>query len=89
MASQMSSAVLDHTTVDITLKRYSFRATGAVMRFPGFTALYEESLAESPETGCGRRGPQPPPATLVVGQDVQTHLAGAQSALYTTAAPRF
>src|SRR5262249_13647084 len=71
VASQMSSAILDHTTVDITAKQYSFRATGAVMRFPGFTALYEESLAETtkPEYDAGAHNRLLPP--LVVGQDVQ------------------
>src|SRR3989454_4840336 len=71
VASQMSSAVLDHTTVDVTAKQYSFRATGAVMRFPGFTALYEESLAESPkpDADAGAHNRLLPP--LVVGQEVQ------------------
>jgi DNA topoisomerase-1 len=71
VASQMSSAVLDHTTVDVTAKQYSFRATGAVMRFPGFTALYEESLAETvkPDTDAGAQNRLLPP--LVVGQEVQ------------------
>src|SRR5712691_6518561 len=50
VASQMSSAVLDHTTVDVTAKQYIFRATGAVMRFPGFTTLYEESQADPLKT---------------------------------------
>src|SRR5438132_82926 len=71
VASQMSSAVLDHTTVDVTAKQYIFRATGAVMRFPGFTALYEESLAETvkPDTDAGAQNRLLPP--LVVGQEVQ------------------
>src|SRR5207244_5700165 len=47
VASQMSSAILDHTTVDVSAKHYLFRATGAVMRFPGFTTLYEESQGEA------------------------------------------
>lgn len=48
VASQMSSAVLDQTTVDVAAKQYLFRASGSVMRFPGFTTLYEESAPESP-----------------------------------------
>ena len=88
VASQMSSAVLDHTTVDITAKQYSFRATGAVMRFPGFTALYEESLAESPkpDTDAGAHNRLLPP--LVVGQEVQiTSLEPNQH--FTQPPPRF
>ena len=88
VASQMSSAILDHTTVDVTAKQYSFRATGAVMRFPGFTALYEESLAETvkPETDAGAQNRLLPP--LAVGQDVQvTSLEPNQH--YTQPPPRF
>lgn len=46
VASQMSSAVFDHTTVDIDAKQYRFRATGSIMRFAGFTTLYEEAAPE-------------------------------------------
>ncbi len=48
VASQMAAAVFDQTSVDIDAKtvrggtRYLFRATGSVLKFPGFTALYEE-----------------------------------------------
>jgi len=88
VASQMSSAVLDHTTVDVTAKQYSFRATGAVMRFPGFTALYEESLAETtkPDDDAGAHNRLLPP--LVVGQEVQvTSLEPNQH--FTQPPPRF
>jgi len=45
VASQMAPAVYDTTTVDFDLtgpsrKRYLFRATGSVVKFPGFTRLY-------------------------------------------------
>jgi DNA topoisomerase-1 len=88
VASQMSSAILDHTTVDITAKQYNFRATGAVMRFPGFTALYEESLAETvkPDADAGAHNRVLPP--LVVGQEVQvTALEPNQH--FTQPPPRF
>jgi DNA topoisomerase-1 len=42
VASQMSPAVLDQTTVDVEAKDYTFRATGTIVRFPGFTKVYEE-----------------------------------------------
>jgi DNA topoisomerase-1 len=53
VASQMSAAVLDQTTVDIEAGEYGFRATGTVMRFPGFTKIYEEGKDED-ATGKGR-----------------------------------
>jgi DNA topoisomerase-1 len=51
VASQMAAAVYDQTTVDIAVvhpdagaqaSRYTFRASGSVMKFAGFTAVYEE-----------------------------------------------
>jgi DNA topoisomerase-1 len=42
VASQMSATVLDQTTVDIAAKIYTFRATGSVVKFAGFTKVYEE-----------------------------------------------
>ncbi|ETW92867.1 MAG: hypothetical protein ETSY2_52425, partial [Candidatus Entotheonella gemina] len=47
VASQMSSAEFDHTTVDIDANQYRFRATGSIMRFAGFTTLYEEAAPEA------------------------------------------
>ena len=44
IASQMTPAVYDQTRVDITAGEAVFRATGSVMKFPGFTAAYEEAL---------------------------------------------
>jgi DNA topoisomerase-1 len=56
MASQMSPAVFDTTTLDFMLggdqdgetsiHRYLFRATGSIVKFPGFLALYRESREE-------------------------------------------
>jgi DNA topoisomerase-1 len=46
MASQMAPAVFDTTTVDFDLGRYLFRATGSVVKFPGFLALYKEAREE-------------------------------------------
>jgi len=88
VASQMSSALLDHTTVDVTAKQYIFRATGAVMRFPGFTALYEESQAEPvrSDTDAEAHNRLLPP--LLVGQEVQvTKLVPNQH--FTQPPPRF
>jgi DNA topoisomerase I len=44
LASQMASAQLERTSVDLIdgTGRHGLRATGQVVRFPGFLALYEE-----------------------------------------------
>jgi len=42
IASQMSPAVMDALTIDITAGEYLFRATGAQIKFPGFMVLYIE-----------------------------------------------
>src|SRR5678810_950547 len=47
VASQMNPAVYDQTTVDIAVKDYLFRASGRVMKFDGFLAVYEESSDET------------------------------------------
>ena len=43
VACQMTPAVFDKTTVDVEAKQYTFRANGSIMKFPGFTKLYEET----------------------------------------------
>ncbi len=48
VASQMSAAVLDQTTVDVSAAEYTFRATGTVMKFAGFTKVYEEGRDDEP-----------------------------------------
>jgi DNA topoisomerase-1 len=56
IASQMAPAVFDSTTVDIAASpviagapSYLFRATGSVLKFPGFLAVYNVSLDEGEE----------------------------------------
>jgi DNA topoisomerase-1 len=48
MASQMASAELDQTSVDISSKEKDIvlRATGSILAFDGFLTLYRESLDE-------------------------------------------
>ena len=43
VASQMKAAVYDQTSVDIQAGDYLLRATGSILRFPGFTTVYEVS----------------------------------------------
>ncbi len=42
VASQMTSAALDVTRVDISAGDYLLRTTGSIIKFPGFTILYTE-----------------------------------------------
>jgi DNA topoisomerase-1 len=56
VASQMAPAVFDQTTVDISAaERFTFRATGSVLKFAGYTAVYEEGV-DDPATGSGAAG---------------------------------
>ena len=62
MASQMESAELERTTADITARvgarMLDLRATGTVVKFDGFLALYQESRDEDQEDEESRRLPQ-------------------------------
>jgi len=56
MASQMAPAIFDTTTIDFNVegdtpvngavRHFLFRATGSVIKFPGFLALYREAREE-------------------------------------------
>ena len=62
IASQMESAELERTTVDISAKVagrvLELRATGTVVNFDGFLALYQEGQDEDPQDEESRRLPQ-------------------------------
>lgn len=50
VASQMMPAIFDQTTIDIAAgDKYTFRATGSVVKFDGFLAVYEEGKDEKDE----------------------------------------
>jgi len=49
VASQMSSSLIDTTTVDIKNGDYIFRASGSITRFDGFMKIYEYSNEEENE----------------------------------------
>ena len=63
VASQMTDALFDSTTVDInatslkTGTRYGFRVVGSVLRFPGFRRVYLEDKDEAAD----RAGDETPP----------------------------
>ena len=62
IASQMESAELERTTVDITAKagarNLDLRATGTVVKFDGFLALYTESTDDSADDEDANRLPE-------------------------------
>ena len=51
LASQMSEAVYDSTQIKIQNGEYGFKASGRVMRFPGFTVLYQDFRKPDAEDG--------------------------------------
>ena len=51
VASQMTAAIFDATTIDIKAGRFTFRATGSVQKFDGFLKVYQEGHDEKPEVG--------------------------------------
>ncbi len=54
VACQMAPAVFDQTTIDIAAGRVGLRASGQVMRFPGFLDVYaeaQEDAASEEESG--------------------------------------
>jgi len=58
IACQMESAELERTTVDILAqagaRKLEFRATGQVVRFPGFLALYQEGRDDEEDEDASR-----------------------------------
>jgi DNA topoisomerase-1 len=49
VASQMTPAIFDQTTIDIQAGRFLFRATGSVQKFDGFLKVYQEGRDEKTE----------------------------------------
>ena len=45
VASQMLPAILDQTTIDISVGDYTFRATGSVQKFDGYLRVYQTPAA--------------------------------------------
>jgi DNA topoisomerase-1 len=49
IASQMSSALYDTISVDISVSEYIFKANGSKVKFPGFMSVYTEGKDEETE----------------------------------------
>ncbi|MDC7785272.1 type I DNA topoisomerase [Rhodoplanes sp. TEM] len=79
VSSQMESAELERTTVDITAnaggRTLELRATGSVITFDGFLAVYQEGRDEDPEDEESRRLPAMSAGELLAKQalDVTQH----------------
>lgn len=90
VASQMSSAVYDTTTLDFDLQgtppvAYQFRATGSVVKFQGFTRLYLEAT----EAGEHRRLDDLEPLPALEAGDVAALLGIDPKQHFTQPPPRF
>lgn len=70
VASQMNPAIYDTVSCDIeTNKNMLLRASGSIIKFPGFLAVYEEKHDKTPEQEKEDEAKILPP--LVVGQPLQ------------------
>ncbi|MEK7220795.1 MAG: type I DNA topoisomerase [candidate division NC10 bacterium] len=56
VASQMRPALFDTTTVEIVAGRYTFRASGQQMTFPGFMQVYVEGRDEPARSASAKGG---------------------------------
>ena len=84
VASQMTPAVFDATSVDISAgERYSFRASGQIIRFPGFMTLYIEGTDNGDDEE--KEGLLPP---LAEGEDLHRQQL-TQEQHFTQPPPRF
>ena len=66
VSSQMTAAVYDQTTLDLVTQDkkgngHTFRASGSVMKFPGFTAVYSEGTEEGDKSEDHDRALKLPP----------------------------
>ena len=85
VASQMAPAVYDTTTIDLTVGRYVFHATGSVVLFDGYHVVYHEGREAEEGVSLDDLAPVP---VLAVGDRVPVH-AVTPSQHFTEPPPRF
>ena len=68
VACQMNPAIYDQTSIDIQAGKYLFRASGSILLFPGFMALYIEAADENGEREDQEEGKLP---ALSVGEELK------------------
>jgi DNA topoisomerase-1 len=87
VASQMESAELERTTVDILAtngpRKIDLRATGQVVKFDGFLTLYQEGQDETSEDEESRRLPAMSENEMLAKQEIEA------SQHFTEPPPRF
>lgn len=93
VASQMNPAVFDATVAEIERGRLTVKATGSVMRFAGFTVLYEENREkEAEKPSAGEETPDPETDNqlpdLKVG-DLPSLVSAGREQRFTQPPPRF
>lgn len=54
IASQMSAAIYDSVAIEAESAGYSFRASDSVIKFPGYTAVYDDNKDEEKEEKTSR-----------------------------------
>ncbi|MCZ6891409.1 MAG: type I DNA topoisomerase [Chloroflexi bacterium] len=92
LASQMADVVADSTRVDVEAsgpqtggRSYMFRATGSVVKFLGFRALYSEDLDEASEEDAGSDRQLP---ALTIGEVLNSLGLGSEQH-FTQPPPRY
>ncbi|MBS8259920.1 type I DNA topoisomerase [Roseibium polysiphoniae] len=93
MASQMESAVLERTTIEIDAsgsgKKAALRVTGSVVRFDGFFALYQESRDDEEDEASRRLPAVDQGASLALGAAEAKADPVEASQHFTTPPPRY
>jgi len=92
VASQMAAAVYDQTTVDIESKggghTHIFRATGSILKFAGFTAVYDESTDDAaPAKAKNGKNARPRVMLPVLANDQTLDLRGIEPKQHFTEPP--
>ena len=91
VASQMTSAVFDQTTIDVEATGkdkavYLFRATGSVEKFKGFLRVYEEGKDAKDEDDAELKQKLP---AVTAGEALKFKSIEAGSSISTEPPPRF
>ena len=68
VASQMTPALFDDTTIDVAAGDYLFRAKGSVPKFAGWLAAYGKEVSEAEDSERAERPTVPPPAPTADGR---------------------
>ena len=88
VASQMSAAIIDQTTVTLGYQQYLLRASGSVIKFPGFRTLYLDwhNHGNGEEDGEGNEGVLP---NLEVGEQLLPVSGPSAQEHWTAPPPRY